>query len=125
MRDRARAKRLQRQRRHHRIRKQIIGTPERPRLAVFRSNKHISAQIIDDTNGKTLCSVASTSLDVRKALEDAKGKVEVSRRLGRMLAEKAHEAGISKVAFDRGGFRYHGRVKALGEGARESGSLEF
>ncbi len=125
MRDRAKAKRLQRRRRQNRVRKKLKGSEERPRLAVFRSNRHISAQIIDDTSHRTICSVTSTSLEVQKAFEETKGKVEMSRRIGQMLAKRAKEAGISRVVFDRGGFRYIGRVKALADGAREGGLLEF
>ena len=105
--------------RHARIRKSISGTPERPRLAVFRSLKHISAQIIDDTTGHTLAAASS----VEKGLE-VKGNVDGAKAVGLKLAERAKEAGITAVVFDRGGFRYHGRVASLAEGAREAG-LEF
>jgi len=125
MKDRAKLKRARRLDRHSRVRKRVSGTPDRPRLSVFRSNRHISAQIVDDLNGKTLCSITSTAGDVRKALEGVEGNVEKSRRLGRMLADMAKEVGISKVVFDRGGNRYHGRIKALAEGAREDDRLEF
>ena len=101
-----------------RIRKVSTGTAERPRLSVFRSNKEIYAQVIDDTNGTTL--VAASSRD--KALSDAKGtKSEIAHEVGKAIAEKALKAGIEKVAFDRGGNLYHGRVKSLAEGAREGG----
>ncbi len=104
-----------------RIRKVSFGTPERPRLSVFRSNKEIYAQIIDDTSGKTLASASSRDA----ALKDAKGtKSELAVEVGKALAKKAQAAGIEAVAFDRGGYLYHGRVKSLAEGAREGG-LKF
>ena len=105
--------------RHERLRKKVDGTPARPRLAVYRSLKHISAQIIDDTTGTTL--VAASSLE--KSLE-TKGNADGAKAVGAKLAHRAKEKGISAVVFDRGGFRYHGRVAALAEGAREAG-LEF
>jgi large subunit ribosomal protein L18 len=102
----------------YRIRKTVSGTPERPRLSVFRSNKDIYAQLIDDLNGKTLISLSSRS----KELESFNGtKVDKSRQVGKQLAHKAKAAGIEKVTFDRGGYLYHGRVKALADGAREGG----
>ncbi len=110
-----------RKRRKKRIRKKVFGTSERPRLAVFRSNRYIYAQIINDEIGHTY--VASSSL----ALPEAKGKgltKEVARLVGLDIAKKALEKGIKKVVFDRGGYKYHGRVKALADGAREGG-LEF
>jgi len=125
MKGRAKLEHARRLDRHSRVRKRVSGTPDRPRLSVFRSNRHISAQIVDDSNGKTLCSITSTAVDVQKTLEGVEGNVEKSRRLGRMLAEMAKEVGISKVVFDRGGNRYHGRIKAIAEGARENGILEF
>lgn len=101
-----------------RIRKVSVGTPERPRLSVFRSNKEIYAQVIDDTTGQTLASASSRE----KELSSAKGtKSEIAREVGKSLAEKAKKAGIENVAFDRGGNLYHGRVKSLAEGAREGG----
>ncbi len=111
-----------RKKRAFRVRKKISGTTERPRLTVFRSNKHMSVQIIDDVNGTTLC--AASSLD--KAIETAgKGKIEVSTLVGAAIAEKAIAAGVSQVVFDRNGFLYNGpRVKALAEAARENG-LQF
>jgi len=105
--------------RHTRVRKKIAGTAERPRLAVFRSLQHISAQLIDDTTGKTLASASS----LEKTLE-ASGNVEGAKKVGVALGKRAQEAGIKSVVFDRGGFRYHGRVEKLADGARESG-LEF
>jgi large subunit ribosomal protein L18 len=105
--------------RHVRLRKKVDGTPARPRLAVFRSLKHISAQIIDDTTGTTLAAASS----LEKGL-DTKGNAEGAKVVGTKLAQRAKEAGINAVVFDRGGFRYHGRVASLAEGAREGG-LEF
>ena len=104
-------------RRHRRVRGKIRGTAERPRLDVFRSSKHIYAQIIDDVAGVTLVS-AST---LEKGFEGFGGNVEAAGKVGRMIAEKALAKGIKTVVFDRGGFVYHGRVKALAEGAREGG----
>ena len=101
-----------------RIRKVASGTPERPRLSVFRSNSEIYVQVIDDTEGTTLAAVSSRD----KVLADTKGtKSEVAKAVGKAIADKCKEAGIEKVAFDRGGNLYHGRVKALAEGAREAG----
>jgi len=117
-------------RRKKRVRKKIFGYPERPRVSVFRSNKHIYAQIINDVEGHTLVALSSLSPEVRTKIEELKsrgeikGKVDVARLVGRMLAEKAKEKGITKVVFDRNGYKYHGRVKALAEGLREGG-LEF
>lgn len=112
-------KREARRRRHLRVRKRVFGTPERPRLAVYKSLKHIYAQVIDDTSGRTL--VAASSLD-REARAELKGtKTERARQVGRLLGRRALAAGIEKVVFDRGGFSYHGRVAALAEGAREVG----
>ncbi|MGB5385783.1 MAG: 50S ribosomal protein L18 [Eudoraea sp.] len=110
-----------RERIRKRIRKVSFGTTERPRLSVYRSNKEIYAQIIDDNNGTTL--VAASSRD--KELNKAKGtKIEIANLVGKAVAEKAKKAGIEAVAFDRGGNLYHGRVKSLAEGAREAG-LKF
>lgn len=107
-------------RRHKRVRKQISGTAERPRLAVFRSLKNIYAQVIDDDKGVTL--VSASSLD--KSIEGNGGNKEAARAVGKLVAEKALAAGIKAVVFDRGGYIYHGRVLELAEGAREGG-LEF
>ena len=104
-------------RRHLRVRKRMTGTPERPRLVVFRSLKHIYAQIVDDTTGRTLLTVTS------QTFTDGK-KAERSAQVGKAIAEKAKTAGISRVVFDRAGYKYHGRVKAVADGAREGG-LEF
>ena len=106
-----------------RVRKKIFGFSARPRLSVFRSLKHIYAQIIDDTKGVTLASSSSLDVDLKSTLTD-KDKSEVSNVVGKALAEKASKDGISQVVFDRSGFKYHGRVKALAEGAREGG-LKF
>jgi large subunit ribosomal protein L18 len=106
------------QRRHRRVRKKVIGSPERPRLAVYRSNRHIYAQVIDDVAGRTLA--ASSTLAVAEG-DDPKAK---AKAVGAAVAEKAKAAGVSRVTFDRGGFRYTGRVQALADGAREAG-LEF
>ncbi len=112
-----------RHRRHLRIRQKVAGTSERPRLCVHRSLKHIYAQIIDDTTGRVLASASSLSADTRKS--GAAGKNVASARIvGQVVAEKAIAAGVGKVVFDRGGYLYHGRVKALAEGAREKG-LKF
>ena len=104
-------------RRHRRVRGKISGTAERPRLDVFRSSKHIYAQIIDDVAGVTLVSASS----MEKGFEGFGGTIEAAGKVGKMIAEKALEKGIKTVVFDRGGFVYHGRVKALAEGAREGG----
>lgn len=113
--------RAARQRRHARIRKRIRGTSERPRLAVFRSLKHISAQVIDDTRGVTLAAASTLDPELRGVTGT---KVERARAVGAAIARRAKAAGITKVVFDRGGYLYHGRVKALADAAREGG-LEF
>jgi len=105
--------------RHVRVRKKLSGTAERPRLAVFRSLKHISAQVIDDLSGKTLASASS----LEKGLK-ADGNVDGAKKVGAELAKRAKAAGIETVIFDRGGFKYHGRVASLADGAREGG-LKF
>jgi large subunit ribosomal protein L18 len=106
------------ERRHRRVRKKIVGTPTRPRLAVYRSNRHIYAQVVDDVAGRTLAAASSQ--------QDGKGDdpKAVAKAVGEALASRAKDAGVGAVAFDRGGFQYHGRVRALAEGAREGG-LEF
>ena len=113
-------KKAMRLHRHVRVRGKVSGTPERPRLNVFRSNANIYAQIIDDVNGVTL--VAANTLE--KEFEGATGNCEAAKKVGAALAERAKAKGIDKVVFDRGGYIYHGRVAALAEGAREAG-LEF
>ena len=120
--NRLKAERLERRR--FRTRKSIFGTPERPRLSVFRSDKHIYAQLVDDYAGKTLAAVASTDGDVRGAELKNGGNVAAAKKVGAAIAAKAKAAGITKVAFDRGGRMYHGRIKALADAAREGG-LQF
>ncbi|PID77607.1 MAG: 50S ribosomal protein L18 [Deltaproteobacteria bacterium] len=104
-----------------RIRKKIKGTAERPRLRVFKSSKHIYAQVIDDTAGRTVA--AASSFDKGFEPADEQGKVGVARQIGLIVAERAKSAGVEKVVFDRGGYIYHGRVKSLSEGAREGGLI--
>ncbi len=106
-----------RRRRHFRVRKKISGTPERPRLAVFRSNRHISAQVIDDVSGRTLAAASTTEADLRSG----SGTVAGAKRVGSLVAERARAQGVSTVVFDRGGFLYHGRVAAVADAAREAG----
>ena len=113
-------RRRQRERRHYRVRKQVIGSAERPRLAVFRSNKHIVAQVIDDVTGVTVAS-AST---VEKSWDGRGNTVEAATKVGSLVGERAKTAGVSTVVFDRGGYLYHGRVAALADAARDAG-LEF
>ena len=112
-----------RQRRHTRIRKRVSGTEQKGRLSVYRSLNHIYAQIIDDNNGTTLVSASSLDPAV-KSLEQHKGNIKTAKEVGSLIAKKAIEKGIKKVIFDRSGYLYHGRVKALAEAAREAG-LEF
>ena len=112
-----------RQVRHRRVRKRVYGTPERLRLNVFRSSAHIYAQVIDDTAGRTLAAASSIDQELRESLT-GKSKLEKSQAVGELIARRAREAGITRVVFDRGGYRYHGRVKAVAEAAREGG-LEF
>ena len=116
---------LSRKRRHIRVRKQVSGTTERPRLNVFRSLNHIYAQVVDDVQGVTLVSASSLELSKTspKLLED-KNRVEQASVVGKTVAERALDAGITQVVFDRGGYKYHGRIKALAEGSREAG-LKF
>ncbi len=116
-------RRKARLRRHRRVRKRVYGTPERPRLNVFRSLNHIYAQVIDDTVGRTLASASTIDREVRSQVEGLK-KTEQAKIVGRVVAERALAKGVKKVVFDRGGYKYHGRVKALAEAAREAG-LEF
>jgi large subunit ribosomal protein L18 len=120
--DKNQHKAFRRQRRHFGIRKRVSGTPSRPRLAVYKSLKHIHAQIIDDLAGRTL--VAASSVEAAAAIEGKSGNAKAAAAVGKLLAQRAAQAGISAVAFDRGGFKYHGRVKALGDAAREGG-LKF
>jgi large subunit ribosomal protein L18 len=110
-------------RRHNRVRKHVFGSPERPRLSVFRSLAEIYAQVIDDEAGMTLAAASTVDQELREKLVGLK-KTEQARLVGKLVAERAKDKGISKVVFDRGGFQYMGRVKALAEGAREAG-LDF
>jgi large subunit ribosomal protein L18 len=107
-----------------RRKKRISGASERPRLVVYRSLKYIYGQIIDDYENKTIIGVSSISKDLKEQLKDTKSKVEASKKVGELLAKKAQEKNIKKIVFDRNGYKYHGRVKALADGAREGG-LEF
>lgn len=113
-------KQASRERRHVRVRRKVTGTSERPRLSVYRSEKNIYAQIIDDTKGVTL--VAASSID--KGFEGTGWDIEAAKKVGEAVAKRAKDAGIDKVVFDRGGYIYHGRVQALADAAREAG-LEF
>jgi large subunit ribosomal protein L18 len=110
-----------RNRRHDRVRKKVRGTPERPRLAVFRSNRHIVAQVIDDEAGHTIAAASTVEASLRPR---SGGNVDAAREVGRLVADRAKEKGVASVVFDRGASRYHGRVAALAEAAREAG-LEF
>ncbi len=115
-----------RKRRHRRIRRRVTGTGARPRLSVFRSARHIYAQLIDDESGITLAAASSLDGEVRQLQQSdttGKGKVHVARLVGDVLARRAQSIGIKQVVFDRGGYRYHGRVQALAEAAREAGLL--
>ncbi|CUS76693.1 LSU ribosomal protein L18P [Candidatus Kryptonium thompsonii] len=116
-------KKIRREKIRKRVRSKIFGTPERPRLSVYRSLKHIYAQIIDDTKGHTLVAMSSLSKEIRDEVKNCKTKTDVSRVVGLALAKKALEKGITKVVFDRNGYKYHGRVKALAEAAREGGLI--
>jgi large subunit ribosomal protein L18 len=119
------SRRSQRLRRHLRIRKKISGTADRPRLVVFRSLKNIEGQLVDDESGNTLTGVSTLTKELRDfQAEGANRREEHAHAAGKVLAERAQEQGIKSVVFDRGGYRYHGRVKAFAEGAREGG-LEF
>ncbi|MDN4527184.1 50S ribosomal protein L18 [Fictibacillus fluitans] len=114
-------KNVARKKRHARVRRSVIGTAERPRLNVFRSSKHIYAQLIDDVNGVTIAS--ASSMDKEAGLENG-GNVEAAKAIGEAIAKRGTEKGVKVVVFDRGGYLYHGRVKALADAAREAG-LEF
>ena len=107
-----------RQRRHFRVRKRVTGTTERPRLVVNRSSRHVVAQIVDDTSGRTLVSASTMEADVRAVAGDKKAK---ARKVGELIAKRAIAAGVGPVVFDRGGYQYHGRVAAIADGAREGG----
>jgi len=112
-----------RKKRHLRVRKKVFGTPARPRLNVYRSSKHIYAQLIDDLNGHTLVSASTLDKELRDQIENG-GNVQAAIEVGKLIAKRAKEKGYTQVVFDRGGYLYHGRVKALAEAARENG-LEF
>lgn len=112
-----------RERRHARIRKRVFGTSERPRLSVYRSLNHIYVQIIDDTKETTLIAASTLDSDLR-SLDGHKGNITMAKKVGELIARKATAIGIRKIVFDRGGYLYHGRVKALADAAREAG-LEF
>ena len=107
--------------RHNRVRRKISGTTVRPRLSVFRSLNHIYAQVIDDTNGNTVISGSTLEPDIKKDISSSASKKDVAKLVGVLVGKRATNAGIKSVVFDRGGFKYHGRVKALAEGAREEG----
>ena len=113
-----------RERRHLRIRKKIMGKPDRPRLVVFRSNRHVYAQVVDDVAGKTLVAVGGSSKTIAERIKDDKERFAESRAVGGEIGRRASEKGITRVVFDRSGYRYHGRVKAFADAAREAG-LKF
>ncbi len=117
-------KNISRYRSKVKIRSKISGTPERPRLTVYRSLNNVYAQIIDDVNGKTMAAASSQSKEIAEEVKVAKGKISKSKMVGVLLAKKAVEQNINTVVFDRNGYRYHGRVQAIAEGAREGG-LKF
>ena len=109
--------------RHERVRRSMTASPDRPRLCVFRSLRHIYAQVIDDTRGNTLVSASTAEPELRERLSKSK-KIEAARAVGQLVAQRSKEKGLTQVAFDRGGYKYHGRVKALADAAREGG-LQF
>jgi large subunit ribosomal protein L18 len=117
------SKDLHRKRVHQRVRTKVEGTPERPRLSVYRSIGHIYAQVIDDRSGKTLVSASSVDGETKKRLKGG-GNIAAAKVIGKAVAERAKAAGVKQVVFDRGGYKYHGRVKALADAAREAG-LQF
>ena len=112
----------QRRRVHARVRTRVVGTPDRPRLNVYRSVGHIYAQVIDDRGGRTLISASSVDKETKKGLKGG-GNIASAKAVGKIIAERAKAAGVTKVVFDRGGYKYHGRVKALADAAREAGLL--
>ncbi len=118
------SRKLQTQKRHKRLRRNLIGTSQRPRLAVFRSNNHIYAQVIDDEAQSTLCAASTLDKDLRESLDAGGSSCNASTAVGALVAKRAIDKGIQQVVFDRGGNLYHGRVKALADAAREAG-LQF
>jgi len=118
-----REKNLSRERRHNRVRRRVFGTSEVPRLCVYRSLKHIYAQLVDDDNGHILLSVSTLSVELREKIKKT-GNKDAAKEVGILLAKRALKSGFKKVVFDRAGYKYHGRVKALADGAREGG-LQF
>jgi len=122
MSDSAKQKQQSRLRRHRRVRKKVVGTPERPRLAVFRSNRHLVMQVIDDSVGRTVAAASTVEADLRTV--GRTGSAEAAAKVGTLVAERARAAGVTKVVFDRGGYQYHGRVAAAAQAARNAG-LEF
>jgi len=119
------SRRVQRTKRHRRIRKKLQGTAERPRLVVFRSLRNIEGQLVDDDSSRTIVGISTLTEELRGfKSESANPRVEVAKEAGKLLAKKAKDAGVGQVVFDRGGYKYHGRVKAFAEGAREGG-LDF
>jgi large subunit ribosomal protein L18 len=117
----AKVRRELRQRRHRRVRKKIVGTPARPRLALFRSNKHLVLQVIDDSTGRTLAAASTLEAPLKSG---ATGNIEAASKVGKLVAERAKAVGVTQVVFDRGGFLFHGRVAAAAHAARDAG-LEF
>jgi len=119
-------KNVARQKRHIRVRKRVTGSPERPRLNVYRSSNNIYVQVIDDLAGKTLASASTLDASLReeKSSRSAGGNIDAAKAVGALIAQRAKEAGVTKVVFDRGGYLYHGRVQALADAARENG-LDF
>ena len=115
-------RRIRRERRHNRVRKKVKGTAEKPRLCIFRSLNHIYAQVIDDIKFHTLASASTLDPEIRAEIKE-KTKTEVAEKVGLLVGERAKEARVTKVVFDRGGYKYHGRVKALAEGVRKAGLL--
>lgn len=116
-------KKANRKARHLRVRKKVSGTPQKPRLNVYKSNTNIYAQIIDDVNGKTLVSASTLDKDIKASVENS-GNMEAAKKVGEVIGKKALEQGIEDVVFDRSGYQYHGKVKELAEAAREAG-LKF
>ena len=116
-----RIKRMRRTRAHLRLRNRVAGTPERPRLAVYKSLRYIYAQVIDDQNGRTLAQASSAESELKQGLEGSAGNVDAARKVGEAVAERAKDQGLEKVVFDRGGAIYHGKIKAVADGARAKG----